>query len=105
MARGSSKQSKAYIPQNSVKLVRGGREYFTVLDRLINHAQHTIHLQVYIYEADETGQQVASALKEAARRGVKVYLLADGYASKALSTPFIKELQTAGIHFRFFEPI
>ncbi|HEX6431541.1 MAG TPA: phospholipase D-like domain-containing protein, partial [Niastella sp.] len=68
-------------------------------------AQHTVHLQVYIYEDDETGQQVASALKEAARRGVKVYLLTDGYASKELSTAFIKELQTAGIHFRFFEPI
>jgi cardiolipin synthase A/B len=105
MARGSTKQSKAYIPQNKVKLVRGGREYFTVLDQLIKQAQHTVHLQVYIYEDDETGQQVASALKEAARRGVKVYLLADGYASKELSAAFIKELLSAGIHFRFFEPI
>jgi cardiolipin synthase len=104
MLRGSTKQS-SYIPHNKVKLVKGGREYFTVLPRLINQAQHVIHLQVYIYEDDETGQQVASALKEAARRGVKVYLLADGYASKELSTPFIKELQTAGINFRFFEPI
>lgn len=105
MLRGSTKQSKAYIPNNKVKLVRGGREYFTVLAQLINKAQHVIHLQVYIYDDDETGQQVANALKEAAKRGVTVYLLTDGYASKELSTPFIKGLQTAGIHFRFFEPI
>jgi len=105
MSRGSIKQSKAYIPHNKVKLVRGGRAYFTALTRLINQAQHVIHLQVYIYSADETGQQVASVLKEAVRRGVTVYLLADGYASKELPTAFIKEMQTAGVNFRFFEPI
>ena len=105
MLRGSTKQSKAYIPHNKVKLVRGGRDYFAALTRLINQAQHVVYLQVYIYEADETGQQVASVLKEAVRRGVTVYLLADGYASKELSTAFIKELQTAGVNFRFFEPI
>jgi len=105
MLRVSTKQSSAYIQHNKVRLVRGGRDYFSMLSRLINHAQRSIHLQVYIYEGDETGQQVASALKEAARRGVKVYLLADGYASKNLPVPFIKDLQQAGIHFRFFEPL
>ncbi|OQP66474.1 phospholipase [Niastella vici] len=105
MLRGINKKSSAYIPHNRVKLVRGGRDYFSTLTRLINHAQHSIHLQVYIYENDETGQMVAARLMEAAKRGVNVYLLCDGYASKELSAGFIKELQTAGVHFRFFEPL
>ncbi|THU31150.1 phospholipase [Niastella caeni] len=104
MLRGLKKQS-SYVQQNKVKLVRGGKEYFTVLTRLIDQAQHTVHLQVYIYEDDETGRMVASALMEAAKRGVKVYLLTDGYASKELSPAFIKELQSNGVHFRFFEPL
>jgi len=105
MLRGTNKRSSAYIPHNKVKLVRGGRDYFSTLTRLIDHAQHSIHLQVYIYEADETGQMVAAALMNAAKRGVNVYLLADGYASKELPADFIKKLYTAGVHFRFFEPL
>jgi cardiolipin synthase A/B len=105
MLRGTNKRSSVYIPNNKVKLVRGGRDYFTALTRLINHAQRSVHLQIYIYEADETGQLVAEALMEAAKRGVKVYLLCDGYASKELSAGFIKELRSAGVHFRFFEPL
>ena len=105
MARRFNRPSKEYIPHNKVKLVRGGKDYFSTLTTLINQARRSIHLQVYIYEEDETGQLVASALKEAAKRGVHVYLLADGYASKNLSAGFIKELQMAGVHFRFFEPL
>ena len=66
MLRGINKKSSAYIPHNKVKLVRGGRDYFSTLTRLINHAQRSIHLQVYIYENDETGQMVAATLMEAA---------------------------------------
>jgi cardiolipin synthase len=105
MLRSINKKSSAYIPHNTVKLVRGGREYFSTLTRLINDAQQSIHLQVYIYSADETGQMVAATLMEAAKRGVNVYLLCDGYASKELPAGFIKDLQTAGVHFRFFEPL
>ncbi|AEV99967.1 phospholipase [Niastella koreensis] len=105
MLRGKDNRSSGWLPYNNVKLVRGGREYFSVLTRLIERAQHSVHLQVYIYEDDETGKMVGAALMEAAKRGVKVYLLADGYASKELSAGFIKELNTAGVHFRFFEPL
>jgi cardiolipin synthase len=105
MLRGNNTSSSTYIPHNKVKLVRGGRDYFSALTKLINLAQHSIHLQVYIYEDDETGQSVAAALMEAAKRGVKVYLMADGYASKELPATFIKVLQTAGVQFRFFEPL
>jgi cardiolipin synthase A/B len=90
---------------NAVELVRGGREYFSLLLQLINNATESIHLQTYIYDDDETGQQVADALKAAAKRKVAVYVLADGYASQILSQHFIDELRSAGIQFRFFEPL
>lgn len=101
----SIRKKSAYIPHNKAKLIRGGREYFTLLPKLIGQAQRTIHLQVYIFEDDETGRMIGSALMDAAKRGVRVYLLCDGYASKELSADFIKELQSAGVNFRFYEPL
>jgi cardiolipin synthase len=88
-----------------VRLVQGGKEYFDLLLQLITAAKDTIHLQTYIYDDDETGELVATALKAAVKRGVKVYLLADGYASQVMSQHFIDGLRDAGIQFRFFEPV
>lgn len=94
-----------YSENNKVKIIRGGKEYFSLLIHLIQEATECIHLQTYIFSDDETGQQIATALKEAAKRKVRVYLLIDGYASQALPQKFIQELKVAGIHFRYFEPI
>ena len=94
-----------YTAINEVKLIRGGKDYFVALLQLIEKARETIHFQSYIYTDDETGRLVADALKKAVKNKVQVYLLADGYASQNLSASFIEELKSAGIHFRFFEPV
>lgn len=90
---------------NKTGLVKGGRPYFDLLVQLINAATETIHLQVYIFNDDETGTQVADALIRAAQRKVQVYLLTDGYASQGISSVFIHQLKEAGVNFRFFEPL
>lgn len=90
---------------NKVELVRGGKPYFDLIIALIADAKHSIHLQTYIFENDETGKSIADALIEAAKRNVEVYLLVDGYASQNLSDAFIESLKSSGIHFRFFEPL
>lgn len=99
------KSPSAYSTYNHVKLLQGGKVYFDLLEQLIDQATDTIHLQVYIYNEDETGKKIAKALLSAAKRKVKVYLMADGYASKSISAAFIEELTLGGIHFRFFEPL
>jgi len=97
--------STAYTSIKKIKLVRGGAAYFSLLLELINNAVESIHIQIYIFDDDETGKTVAAALKEAVKRNVQVYLLADGYASQVMSRTFIKDLKQSGIHFRFFQPI
>lgn len=97
--------SSAYSTHNEVQLIRGGTAYFTTLLQLVNNAQHTVHLQTYIFDADETGTLVADALMAAAKRGVQVFLLLDGYASQNLPEAFILQLKQAGIFFRWFEPV
>ncbi|MES1217809.1 MAG: phospholipase D-like domain-containing protein, partial [Bacteroidota bacterium] len=96
--------SHGYTSINRVSLIRGGKEYFDTLVRLINTAKESIHIQSYIFDDDTTGSMIADALKKACERKVEVYVLADGYASQVMSKSFIKDLKKAGIHFRFFEP-
>jgi cardiolipin synthase len=95
----------AFLPDNNVRLVRGGKEYFDLLINMIREATHSINLQVYIFEEDETGKAVAAELIEAARRNVRVYVLVDGYASQHLSKEFVQQVKNAGIYFRRFEPL
>ncbi|MGZ3838395.1 MAG: phospholipase D-like domain-containing protein [Flavisolibacter sp.] len=97
--------NNGYTHQNRVRIIKGGAHYFRELVRLIDRAQHTIHLRIYIFIEDTTGRTIGEALKKAAQRKVSVYVLADGYASQGLSRKFIRQLQEAGVHFRFFEPL
>jgi cardiolipin synthase len=94
-----------YTSRNRISLVYSGEDYFSLLLKLIGKAKQAIHLQVYIYDNDETGKQVGDALKAAAKRGVGVYLHVDGYASQKLKGEFRNEMIAAGVHFKFFEPL
>src|SRR5678809_147323 len=94
-----------YTTRNEVKLIRAGNEYFKLLQRLINSAEHSIHLQIYIYDNDETGLMVGEAMINAAKRNVQVYFIADGYASRLMSRSCIARLRNAGVHFKFFDPL
>ena len=97
--------SSAYSIYNQVQLVRGGQDYFNRLFQMVEEAKFSVHLQIYIFEDDETGVAVADALMKAAKRGVQVYLLLDGYASQHLPDEFIAELKKNGVQFRWFEPV
>jgi len=105
MSIGNPKAAIAYTAKNKVKLIRSGREYFEELLQLIANAKESMHLQVYIFDNDETGQAIGEALKAAARRNVKVYLVADGYASQHFTKKFIYELKDAGVQVRMFQPL
>lgn len=94
-----------YTRYNKAALVWSGSQYFTLLEKLIDSAVYSIHLQVYIFAGDSTGRAIVSALCRAAARSVQVYVLADGYASRQLSLEIRQQMADAGIHFRWFEPL
>lgn len=105
MPAGKRSAKKSSTKFNRVRLVRGGTAYFTTLEELIDSAKQIVYIQVYIFEDDETGIRISDALKRAIARGVQVFVLADGYASRHLSRSFINDMRAAGIHFRFFDPL
>jgi len=98
------RKQDTYTNKNKVQLVQGGQEYFTLLEQLIDKAQQSVYILVYIFDDDHTGTQIADALKRAAKRGVKVYLLVDGYGAR-MTKNFVQELKTAGVKFRRFNPL
>ncbi|MDB5815661.1 MAG: phosphatidylserine/phosphatidylglycerophosphate/cardiolipin synthase [Rhodocyclales bacterium] len=79
------------LPGNHITLLQNGTEFFPALLEAIAEAQHDIQLETYIFEPDATGRRVSAALCEAARRGVHVRVVADGFGSRA----FIAQLQPA----------
>ncbi len=94
-----------YTSRNRVKMVRGGKEFFSLLHQLIGSASHSIHLQFYIFLDDDTGMSVIRSLQTAAGRGVRVYLHLDAYASRELSRQTVDAMREAGIQVKWFEPL
>lgn len=97
--------ANGYTQRNRVKLVSGGKEYFSLLHEIVNKAKHTLYLQFYIVEQDETGETLKRLLIHAATQGVAVFLLVDGYASQKLSRRYVSDLKESGVKVKWFEPL
>jgi len=95
----------AYQPADAILAVHSGADFFSRLVGLLDEARETAHLQTYIFEDDDTGSLVADALIRAAQRGVQVWVMADGFGSKALPDAFVRRLQDGGVQFRFFKHV
>lgn len=63
--------------RHTVILLDQGHDALLARLHMIESAKHSIELQVFIYDLDESGTLVLDALVRAARRGVKVRLLLD----------------------------
>jgi cardiolipin synthase len=89
---------------NRVELLRSGAEFFPRLLAAIADARASIHLETYIFELDAVGERIASALLDAATRGVAVHVLVDAFGS-AKAVPLLRErLAAGGVRFRVFRP-
>ncbi len=92
------------VDGHTLTLLRNGEEYFPRLITAIDGATRSVYLETYIYAADATGRKVSDALQHAARRGVVVCLLLDGYGSANLPQEWVEELRAAGVEVLWFRP-
>lgn len=90
------------VAGHMLTLLRNGEEYFPRLLAAIESAQDSVYLETYIYEADGSGRQISDALQSAARRGIAVRLLLDGFGSAALPQGWVDELRAAGVEVLWF---
>ena len=96
---------KILKPEKSIELVFSGADYFSRLEKIINATKKELHIQTYIFDTDSTGLRIVEALKKAANREVKIYLLLDGFGSNSFSSNIVKELRYYGVNVRFFSPL
>lgn len=68
-------------------------------------ARLSVRLETYIFEAAGIGIRMRDSLAVAARRGVRVRVLVDGFGSSALPTDFWDPLREAGGDARVFNPL
>ena len=90
---------------NQVGLLAGGDELFPAMCQAIAAARHQVWLATYIFHDDAAAQGVAQALAAAARRGVWVGVVVDGFGSKATLPVLRQWLVEAGVNLAVFRPV
>jgi cardiolipin synthase len=96
--------SADFLSNNALQLLATGTEYFPALLAAIDGAAHEIHLETYIFADDETGRTVAAALARAARRGVAVRVLADGFGARDFAAGLGASLSADGVELLAYRP-
>jgi len=92
-------------PEPQVRILDGGAEVYPAMLAAIGAARSEIHLEVYAFALDATGERFAAALADAARRGVQVDVVVDGLGSALDGRTLEMMLGPAGVRFRIFNPL
>jgi cardiolipin synthase len=94
---------RAEIAGNRLEVIETGEGRLRALLDLIAGAQRNFKMLMYMFNPDHAGSVVHDALLAAARRGVEVRLLVDGFGSDA-PPQFFADLATAGGEYCVFNP-
>ena len=97
-------RSRRWVPGNHFELLENGEEFFPRVFDAIAQARREVMLETFILFEDKIGQALHAVLLDAAKRGVQVHVLVDGFGSPDLSERFVGSLMEAGVHFRTFDP-
>ena len=69
---------------NDVFLLINGEQKFPAFLEALEQAEHSIHLEYYIFDLDDIGTQVLALLENKAKNGVKVRIIVDSFGSPGL---------------------
>jgi cardiolipin synthase len=94
-----------FLGGNEVEVFFDGRAAFAAMRDAVRSARQEILLESYIFKDDSTGRGFLTETLAAARRGVKVRVLADALGSYETSAGFWKEMADGGIEFFLFHPL
>lgn len=82
---------------NEVTILKNGNETFPAIFKAIEKARHHIHLEYYIIDSDELGNQLKDLLIRKARQGIEVRVIYDDVGSWLLPRKYIRELKQVGV--------
>ncbi|MCB2180537.1 MAG: cardiolipin synthase ClsB [Desulfobulbaceae bacterium] len=93
-----------FINGNSLQLLPNNAAYFLALEQAIDAARTGVSLETYIFADDETGRRMAAALSRAAKRGVTVRVMVDGFGSKNIFDTIRRQLLTDNVQVLIYHP-
>src|SRR6188768_897865 len=91
--------------RNKVKLLLNGEEKFPEVLEAIRNAKHHIHIEYYIYEQDEIGEQILELLILKANKGVTVRFIYDDFGSPTIKKKTEERMRKAGIEIYHFQKV
>ncbi|HMN76841.1 MAG TPA: cardiolipin synthase ClsB [Burkholderiaceae bacterium] len=94
-----------YSGGNDVLLLRGGAELFPAMCAALAAARHEVWLASYIFHFDASAASVVEALVGAARRGLMVNVVVDGFGADDTWPATERLLRDAGVNAALFRPL
>ncbi len=82
---------------NSAELLVNGENKFPPMLEDLRNAKDHIHIEYYIYEDDDIGNELANIMIEKAQEGLNVRFMYDDFGSLGLKSKFVKRLEEGGV--------
>jgi len=92
-------------PGHELRLIKGATEFFPALVAAIDAAETEVRLETYIFDFQGGGADVAYALERAARRGVSVKVVVDGFGTPPLPQSWNERFLDTGVEWRVYSPL
>lgn len=102
--RATTTLTTVTVDGNRLTLLASGRERLAEILAMIAGARRSLRLLFYIYSPDECGTAVRDALADAAKRGVDVSILLDGFGCGDIDSAFFEPIRAAGGDYCIFHP-
>ena len=90
---------------NRVEILLNGEEIFPAKLALIRSARRTINYAQYVFEDGAPAKDIADALAERCRAGIKVNVLLDAVGALAMPNEFRDEMKDGGCRVENFRPL
>lgn len=89
-------------PRDRLRLLDGGAEAYPAMLAALEAAREEVFLEVYSFALDRVGRRFIEALSAAARRGVRVRVVIDGWGSTPHAHGVAQRLEGAGCQVEIF---
>src|SRR3569832_853822 len=87
---------------HELRLLQGATQFFPALVEAIDAAQEEVRLETYIFDFQGSSVEVAYALERAARRGVRVSVVVDGFGTPPIPPAWALRFLGAGVDWRVY---
>lgn len=92
-------------PGHRLHLLEGSADFFPALMAAIDAALREVRLETYIFDFTGAGAGVAQALERAAKRGVSVQVVVDGFGSDSIPPAWRERFALSGVEWLIYAPV